>query len=74
MMPDLKHCHRCGRRYRNDRGDWNVQMRHGIALWILCPDCQTDAEDLEAQVNLAATDYRRDAFGRTIGFPKGSQA
>lgn len=65
-------CDRCARHIRGKRDElrWNVTMRRGSIVGFLCPDCQTTTENLEAEVNLATTDYHRDAFGRVWGTPK----
>lgn len=64
-------CSRCGRRYRDHHSDaqeWNLTASAGIVVGYICPGCQTPEEDLEAQVNLATTEYLgRDAFGRLVG-------
>lgn len=55
-------CSRCGRRFRMGAQDapyWNAVFHDGIMTGALCPDCQTDAEDLEAQVNDAVFDYSK---------------
>ena len=54
-------CTRCGARYtkdsREDRANWNVDVRGGLVVGYTCPRCQTDAEDVEARVKAAALDY-----------------
>ncbi|RFA14236.1 hypothetical protein B7R21_06460 [Subtercola boreus] len=60
-------CSRCGRTGR-DRGNWNVDVRQGVPVAIICPACQTAEENAEAEINLATTDYLgADAFGRILG-------
>ena len=57
--PVLK-CARCSRRFRDGAADadrWNCQTEGGRVVAVLCPACQSDAEDIEAQVNLAMLDY-----------------
>lgn len=65
-------CSRCGRapRGRRDLAKWNVDVRRGVVTSIICLDCQTAAEYLEAEVNEATTIYGTDSFGRLIGTPK----
>lgn len=58
----LAKCSKCGRRYRAGAKDadlWNVTFDHGVVTGFTCPACQTDAQDLEAAVNEALTDYSR---------------
>jgi hypothetical protein len=69
-------CKRCARelhRADQDADRWNTEYQRGRQVGFICPDCQTDVEDLEAEVNLATTDYtsmRRDAFGLWRARPK----
>ncbi|KAB8294528.1 hypothetical protein [Bifidobacterium avesanii] len=61
-MSHVIKCDRCRRRFRMGAKDaeyWNLVFRDGRPTAVLCPDCQTDAEALEAQVNEATLDYRR---------------
>lgn len=63
----------CGRRFSWDTPDvdqWNAVMQAGVAVGVLCPNCQTPAENLEAEVNAATTDYHLDTWGRVRGNPK----
>ena len=68
-------CSRCGRLLRDAPGVdallWNVAARNGCAVGFLCPDCQADAEGIEAQANEAVLDYSRDSHGRMVATPKG---
>ena len=52
-------CMRCGRAYKDatDIELWNMDCWHGYLMGVICPDCQTDSEDMEAQVNEATFDY-----------------
>ena len=50
-MPEPKSCSRCGRRWRGEDG-WNTEDVAGIEIGVLCPDCQTTEEDLDAELNL----------------------
>lgn len=53
-------CDRCHRRFRERAADasmWNVIFEDGRPVCLVCPDCQTDAESLEARVNEAMIDY-----------------
>ena len=50
--------------------DWNVIVEFGIVTGLLCPDCQTAEENLEAEVNHATFDYTV-IGGRLAGRPKG---
>lgn len=62
-------CSACGRRHRN-QGDWNATVKGGVVVGILCPDCQTPEQNVEAEINMATLDYGRDAQGRLRGKPK----
>lgn len=65
-------CTRCNRRHRTFGTDdgWNVEFRQGIFVAKICPDCQTPEENAEAAVKAATLDYRIDAFGQLVTFPK----
>lgn len=56
MGTTVVRCDRCGRRMGNGE-DWNVAFSVGNAAGYLCPDCQTNDESLEAQVDEVLTDY-----------------
>jgi hypothetical protein len=63
----------CGRRFRERAFDaeyWNVELHAGIITRVLCPDCQSPMQDMEAKVNQAMLSYSRDASGRIIGQTK----
>ncbi|NMN01322.1 hypothetical protein G1C96_1911 [Bifidobacterium sp. DSM 109958] len=60
MSAKTYRCSRCHRRYRDTAKDadlWNAVFRDGRMTGVLCPDCQTAGEDLEASVNDAMIDY-----------------
>ena len=63
-------CERCNRRYRGT-GEWNSNFRSGVLVSLLCPGCQTPAENAEAAINEATLRYGIDALGRHVAFPKG---
>lgn len=65
-------CTRCNRRHRTVGTDdgWNVEFRREIFVAKICPACQTPAENAEAAVKEATLDYRVDAFGQLVTFPK----
>ena len=68
-------CARCGRRWskdsKADRDRWNVVTRGGgVTVGHICPRCQTDAEDTEAQVAQASLEYYRTPGGRLAARPK----
>ena len=64
-------CSRCGTRTRVPKAvGWNATLKQGRIVGYLCPACQTPEENVEAEINLATTNYGIDAFGRVIGFPK----
>jgi len=70
VVAKVQKCERCQRRHRGS-GDWNVTIRDGEVVGVLCPTCQTPEENAEAVVNEATLVYSRDAAGRTPGKPKG---
>lgn len=55
----------------SDTSKWNAELKQGVIVKILCPNCQTTEQDLEAQINEATLDYTRDTFGRLRGTIKG---
>jgi len=63
-------CRQCQRRY-HDRGAWNAVVERGVVVGVLCPRCQTPAENAEAEIHDATLHYDRDGAGRLIGRPKG---
>lgn len=64
-------CSRCGERTRPVKAvGWNATFSAGRVVGYLCPACQTPEENVEAEINLATTNYGLDPFGRVIGFPK----
>jgi hypothetical protein len=69
VMAKVQKCERCKKRYRGS-GDWNANLRGGEVVGVLCPDCQTPAENAEAVVNQATLVYGRDASGQHIAQPK----
>lgn len=63
-------CVKCGKKNRG-RGDWNVEIKNGVAQWIICPSCQSPEQNAEAAINEATTDYTGpNAFGLFTGRPK----
>ena len=75
MTAKVIRCHRCNRRARGAMTGWNANLVKGVIIDYLCPNCQTPAEDLEAQVNEATTTYLgADQFGRIWGRRKVSEA
>ena len=74
MSKALK-CSTCGRRFRERAFDaefWNVELHAGIITRVLCPDCQTPEQDMEAQVNQAMLNYARNTSGQIIARTKGT--
>lgn len=73
MASKVRRCERCGKRLRNlGAGDgWNVRAERGVILGLICPGCQTAAENAEALINEATLDYGMDPYGRLVGRPKG---
>jgi hypothetical protein len=70
MSAKVIRCQRCRKRFRG-HGNWNAVSIAGLTAGYLCPDCQTTAEDLEAELNLI-TGYTR-SFNRTL-IPPGENA
>jgi hypothetical protein len=62
-------CERCSRRYRGTR-DWNATLLSGVIVSVLCPTCQTTAENIEAVVHEATLDYDQNDDGRYVGRPR----
>ncbi len=59
-------CGRCRKKFRG-RGEWNLVVRQGVVIRLLCPMCQTPQENAEAVVNESTLDYSRlwvDGHGR----------
>lgn len=54
----------------NACGDWNIDVRGGEIVAVICPACQTPAEHVEAEINLATLDYGMLVDGRLIGRAK----
>lgn len=51
-------CMRCGKsEFVGNAEGWNTVFDKGVIVGHICPGCQTDEEDIEAQVNEALTDY-----------------
>ncbi|AZI62765.1 hypothetical protein RQN9TF_17980 [Rhodococcus qingshengii] len=72
MRAKVEKCTRCRRRMRAMDG-WNVTMRGGIPVELLCPTCQTPEENAEAVINEATLVYGRTPNGRAIARPKTSE-
>lgn len=65
-------CARCGKtESANNAKLWNAVFDKGVLTHYLCPDCQTQEEFLEAEVNEALTDYSKaraiSSFDELIG-------
>lgn len=58
---EASHCMRCGKPYSEatDKELWNGDFWHGYLMGVICHDCQTDSEDMEAQVNDATFGYSK---------------
>lgn len=54
-------------------GDWNVSVKHGYVIGLVCPKCLTAEENAEAVINEATIDYSTDEDGRLLGKPKGTE-
>lgn len=77
MRPDIFDrsrpvCSRCGRGPRRARelNRWNVNIRAGYVVEVICPRCQTVEENVEAEIRIATTDYSHtwvDSLGRWWG-------
>lgn len=66
MAKKVVKCSRCGKRMRRMDG-WNAVFKNGSAVAFVCPDCQTEAESIEAEVNAATLDYQLTQDGRVRG-------
>lgn len=63
---------RCGVRMERESAAkqalWNAVYKEGIVVDFLCPDCQTDAESVQATIKEATLDYNvppiKDGRGR----------
>lgn len=69
-MSTIKRCKRCARRLRGRGDGWNVAFRDGRPLHLVCPTCQTSAENAEAEINAATLTYGQLADGTTVAWPK----
>lgn len=70
-MPPMR-CERCGRPLDwHDCEGWNGCYEAGRLYAVICPECQTGAENIEAEANGAVTDYEVQADGRVKGYMKG---
>lgn len=49
------------------RNQWNADFADGVPVAFICPACQTDAENAEAEMNAATTVYSTDEQGRIVG-------
>ena len=55
---DLITCSRCGKtEFLGNAENWNAVYQSGVVTAFICHECQTDEEDLEAQINEATTNY-----------------
>lgn len=69
MSKPVFRCQRCNKRHRGS-GEWNVTLKDGAILAVLCPACQTPEENAEALINEATINYSQDASGRVRGHAK----
>ncbi|MEU5242381.1 hypothetical protein ACH4UR_37400 [Streptomyces lydicus] len=56
----LGHCYRCTRacwKEADDASRWNTEFDRGVRVGLICPECQTPAENAEAEVKAATLDY-----------------
>lgn len=73
-MSAAQKCGRCGRRLRKDLDGWNGTFRNGRIVELLCPNCQTVDENVEAVINEATLDYSLSSDRtQVLGTPKGVQ-
>ena len=49
-------CQRCGKRKPKDKL-LNLTFKDGVVIGVVCGDCQTTEEYVEAEVHLAMIDY-----------------
>lgn len=74
MAAKMARCERCGKRLRSLAAaeGWNVRVeRGGRPVGVICPGCQTPAENAEAVIHEATLDYGLDEFGRMVARAKG---
>ncbi|WP_067977116.1 hypothetical protein [Mycolicibacter icosiumassiliensis] len=72
MAGKVRRCERCGKRLRSLAAEgWNVRVERGRPVGVICPGCQTPAENAEATINEATLDYGLDEFGRMVARVKG---
>lgn len=73
MTQRVFRCSRCPAKVRPHQArfsEWNAQLRDGVVVGALCPDCQSTEENAEAAINEATVDYSSDGRGRYRGSPK----
>jgi len=65
---------RCGKRLRSIAAaeNWNVFVEGGRLIGLVCPGCQTPAENAEAVIHEATLHYGLDKYGRFVARAKGS--
>lgn len=64
-------CSRCGRQARLSKAsDWAARFEQGALSAVYCPRCQSEAEHVEGQVNLATMEFEIDDKGEVHGKPK----
>lgn len=66
-------CQRCGKSeflgIAAEQG-WNVELKDGAVDYFLCPNCQTEAEHLEAHINESTVLCEVGGDGLVRGFSK----
>ncbi|KKB98576.1 hypothetical protein [Mycolicibacter arupensis] len=73
MATKARRCERCGKRLRSLAAaeGWNVRAEGGYPVGLICPGCQSPAENAEAIIHEATLDYGLDEFGRMVARVKG---
>jgi hypothetical protein len=77
MSKEIIRCIRCKRieaANGPEAGGWNIVYEGGRPTGVICPNCQTPEESMEAEVNAATLDYGADERGHLTASPKGADA
>jgi hypothetical protein len=74
VMAKVEKCARCGRRLRNDNSGWTfaVDVHRDDSAEVVeprCPDCTTDQEAFQVEVNNSIFQSARAIDGRLLIWP-----
>jgi len=59
------------RAHRPGPGQLKLRVQGGRVVAVICPACQSAAENAEAEINMATTVYAGvNAYGQLVGKPK----